>query len=122
MQSLARLPSHFGAASGGSMHPDRRQILKSASAALMGGGLLSRMDKVAGMQFAPAGASLAQIVNQRATGASEKLLLGPTPGEEGPPQPATVDRLPLEWNKQQVRRFKEILAQRGIEAFVLRDR
>src|SRR5580658_11146734 len=98
MQSLAPLPSHFGAASGGSMHPYRRQILKSASAALMGSGLLPRMDKVAGMQSAPSRALLAQIVNQRATGASEKMLVGPTPGEEGPPEPATVDRLPLEWN------------------------
>jgi Xaa-Pro dipeptidase len=104
------------------MQPDRRQILKSASAALMGGGLLARMDKVAGMQSSAPRTSLAQIVNQRATGASEKLLVSPTPGEEGPPQPATVDRLPLEWNKQQVGRFKESLAQRGIESFVLRDR
>ena len=104
------------------MHPDRRQILKSASTALMGGGLLSRMDKVAGMQSVASRLSLAQIVNQRASGASEKLLLSPTTGEEGPPQPATVDRLPLEWNKERVRRFKETLAQRGIEALVLRDR
>jgi len=48
------------------------------------------------------------------TGASEKLLLGPTPGEEGPPEPAKYDRLPLEWNKQTVARFKEQLAQKDI--------
>ncbi len=72
------------------MHPDRRKILKSASAALMGGGLLSRMDRVAGMQSAASRASLAQIVNQRATGASERLLRQPRVREKkvrrSPPQ------------------------------------
>src|SRR5271155_4734239 len=104
------------------MNRNRRDILKSGSLALLGGGLFRRMDKIDGLQTQGAGGSLAEIVKSRSSGASEKLLLGPTPGEEGPPQPATVDRLPLEWNKQQVRRFKETLAQRGIEAFVLRDR
>ena len=47
------------------MYPDRRQILRSATTALMGGGLLSRMDKVAGMHSAAPRASLAQIANQR---------------------------------------------------------
>ena len=59
------------------MKSDRRHLLKSASAALLGGGLLSRMNKVAGMQSAASRTPLAQIVNQRATGTSEKMLLGP---------------------------------------------
>ena len=79
------------------------------------------MDKIDGMQTEGSGGSLAEIVKRRSTGASEKLLLGPAPGEEGPPEPAKVDRLPLEWNKQTVARFKEQLAQKDIHAFVARD-
>jgi Creatinase/Prolidase N-terminal domain len=103
------------------MNPNRRDALKSGSLALLGGGLFRRMDKIDGMQTQGAGGSLAEIVKSRSTGTSEKLLLGPTPGEEGPPEPAKVDRLPLEWNKQTVARFKEQLAQKDIHAFVARD-
>ncbi|HXE34049.1 MAG TPA: M24 family metallopeptidase [Verrucomicrobiae bacterium] len=103
------------------MNRNRRDILKSGSLALLGGGLFRRMDKIDGMQTEGSGGSLAEIVKRRSTGASEKLLLGPAPGEEGPPEPAKVDRLPLEWNKQTVARFKEQLAQKDIHAFVARD-
>jgi Xaa-Pro dipeptidase len=103
------------------MNRNRRDVLKSGSLALLGGGLFRRMDKIDGLQTQGAGGSLAEIVKSRSTGASEKLLLGPIPGEEGPPEPAKVDRLPLEWNKQTVARFKEQLAQKDIHAFVARD-
>jgi Xaa-Pro aminopeptidase len=49
------------------------------------------------------------------------MLLGPRPGEEGPPEPAKYDRLPLEWNKATVKRFKDALAERDIQAFLVRD-
>jgi Xaa-Pro dipeptidase len=104
------------------MRADRRDILKASSFALLGSAFLSRVDKVDGMQKGPPGVPLAQIVQSRATGASEKLLIGPTPGAEGPPQPATADRLPLEWNKRQVGRFKEQLSRQGVQAFLVRDR
>ena len=103
------------------MNRNRRDILKSGSLALLGGGLLRRMDKIDGMQTPGAGASLSEIVKSRSSGNSERLLLGPTPGEEGPPEPAKVDRLPLDWNQQTVARFKEQLAQKDIHAFVVRD-
>src|SRR5439155_1426942 len=56
-----------------------------------------------------------------ATSASEKLFVAPRPGEEGPPAPATYDRLPLDWNKSTVKRFKDTLAARDIQAFLVRD-
>src|SRR5579859_2841493 len=128
---------------GGRMKTNRREILKTGGMALLGGGLLKRMDRVAGMQ-APSEtdaasasdvgsaaaqaqnmvviASLTEICKERGgSGPSQKMLLGPTPGEEGPPQPAAYDRLPLSWNKERVRLFKEKLAAKGIEAFLLRD-
>jgi Xaa-Pro aminopeptidase len=103
------------------MNRNRRDVLKGGSLALLGGGLFRRMDKIDGMQTQGAGGSLAEIVKSRGTGASEKLLLGSTAGEEGPPESAKIDRLPLEWNKQTVARFKEQLAQKDIHAFVARD-
>lgn len=81
------------------MNRNRREILKGGSLALLGGGIFKRMDKIDGMQTQGAGGSLAEIVKSRGSGNSEKLLLEPTPGEEGPPDPSTQDRLPLEWNK-----------------------
>ncbi len=103
------------------MKRSRREILKGGSVAIVGGEFLSRVDRVAAMQSRESGPSLTQNLKTQSSGTSEKLLLGPKPGEEGPPQPATIDRLPLEWNKQAVRRLKDTLAQRGIEAFLLRD-
>jgi Xaa-Pro dipeptidase len=103
------------------MKRNRRDILKGGSLALLGGGLLRRMDKIDGMQTPGAGESLADIVKSRSSGNSERLLLSPTPGEEGPPEPARVDRLPLDWNKRTVARFQEQLARKDIHAFVARD-
>jgi Xaa-Pro dipeptidase len=106
------------------MAHNRRDLLKNGGMALLGTGLLSRMDKVAAMQStAPhsAGQSFTDNLKSQSTGASEKLLLGPRPGEEGPPQPTTDDRLPLDWNKRTVARFKEKLSQQGIEAFLVRN-
>jgi len=104
------------------MNRNRRNVLKSGSLALLGGGLFKRMDRVDGLQSSPSkGQSLTDIVKSRATGASEKLLVQPVPGEEGPPQPATADRLPLDWNKQTLARFREELAKKQISSFILRD-
>jgi len=97
----------------------RRQLLGRGGFALFGAGFLSRVDKVAAMQQSHS--SLTEVVKNAAIGTSEKLLLQPTPGEEGPPQPSAADRLPLEWNKQTVRRFKEKVAKLGVEAFLVRD-
>lgn len=103
------------------MKRNRREILKNGSFALLGSGFLGRVDRVAAMQTPSSASSLTQILKTQATGTSEKMLLTPQPGEEGPPQPSTYDRLPLDWNKRTVRRFKDKLKQQGIEAFLLRD-
>ncbi len=60
-------------------------------------------------------------MGRQASGESEKLLLPVEADAEGPPEPAAYDRLPLEWNKRTVARFKERLAERGVEAFLVRD-
>jgi Xaa-Pro aminopeptidase len=98
---------------------DRREWLERSGWALFGGGFLSRFDRVAAAQVGPP--SLTKALNDQARGTSEKLLLGPKAGEEGPPEPAKYDRLPLEWNRATVARFKEKLAQRDIRAFLVRD-
>ncbi len=98
----------------------RRQVLKGGTLALLGSGFLSRFDRVAAAQGSTD--SLTGVLKAQAGGPSEKLLLGPQPNEEGPPEPAIQDRLPLEWNKKTVARFKEKLAERDIEAFLVRDR
>ena len=106
------------------MAQNRRDLLKNGGMALLGSGLLSRIDKVAAMQSGAQHSnvkSLTEILKAQSSGASEKLLLGPKPGEEGPPQPTSDDRLPLEWNKRTVARFKDTLSQQGIEAFLVRD-
>ena len=97
----------------------RRQLLKGASLAALGTGFLGRYDRVAAAQNGSP--SLTEVLKAQAGGGSEKLLLGPQPGEEGPPAPATYDRLPLEWNKKVVARFKAQLESRGIEAFMVRN-
>lgn len=103
------------------MNLGRRALLKSSALTLVGTGLLSRIDKVAAMQSGTRPTSLTETLKNHATGSSEKLLLPPAPGAEGPPEPATEDRLPLDWNKRTVARFKEMLAAKGIEAFLVRD-
>ena len=103
------------------MKHTRRQVLKQGSFAALGAGFLSRVDRVAAMQARPTPAPLVHMLQSQATGASEMLLLKGTPGEEGPPQPTTADRLPLEWNKRTVQRFKDAIAQRGAQAFLIRN-
>src|SRR2546426_12398594 len=97
-----------------------RQLLGRGGFALFGAGFLSRMDKVAAMQQSHS--SLTEVVKNAAIGTSEKLLLQPTPGEEGPPQPSAADRLPIEWTKQTARRFTETLAKHGVEALLRGER
>jgi hypothetical protein len=95
----------------------RRQTLTGGALALLGTGFLGRVDKVAAMQKP---LSMTDALKKQAAGTSEGLLLGPTPGEEGLPAPATYDRLPLEWNKKTVQRFKDKLAESEIDAFLVR--
>jgi Xaa-Pro aminopeptidase len=101
------------------MNPNRRRFALASGLGLLGAGFWARFDKVAAAQSShPA---LFKVVKEQATGVSERLLLRPQPGEEGPPQSATEDRLPLEWNKRTVQRFKAKLAEQGIDAFLVRD-
>jgi Xaa-Pro dipeptidase len=99
------------------MFTTRRQF--SGLIGLFGAGFLARFEKVAGAQSSPL--SLTKFVNGQATGKSEGLLLKPQPGEEGPPEPTTDDRLKLDWNRRTVQRFKDQLAARGIHAFLVRN-
>lgn len=101
------------------MNLRRRQLFAKSGFGLLGAGFMARVDRVAAMQQSPT--SLTERLKKEASGNSAKLLLRPTRGEEGPPEPAQFDRLPLEWNKQAVRRFKQKLAERGVEAFLVRD-
>ena len=101
------------------MRTDRRRLLKGGSLAALGAGFLSRFERTAAAQGRPP--SLKSVLAGQARGASEKMLLGPRAGEEGPPAAATADRLPRAWNEATVRRFKETLAERDIRAFLVRD-
>src|SRR5262245_38856811 len=105
------------------MRMDRRRWMKAGSLTLLGSGFLSRVDRVAAMQApAPSRRSLTRALAEEArAGRSESLLLKPVAGEEGPPAPATSDRLGLDWNKATVARFKAKLAERDIQAFLVRD-
>jgi Xaa-Pro dipeptidase len=105
------------------MHASRREWLRDGTAAVLGAGFLSRVERVAALQPAPPMASdtLRGVLSSQATGKSEALLLGPAKGEEGPPKPATYDRLPLQWNKAVTQRLKDKLAARDIQAFMVRD-
>ncbi len=86
--------------------------------AALGAGFLGRMDAVSAMQKP---VSLTDNLKAQASGTSEALLLKPKPGEEGPPPAADYDRLPLDWNKRTVKRFKDLLAERDIQAFLVRN-
>jgi Xaa-Pro aminopeptidase len=101
------------------MDTHRRRILKGGGLALLGSGFLGRLDRVAAAQSTIP--SLTDTLRTQTGGPSADLMLGPQPGEEGPPEPADYDRLPLEWNKRTVSRFKEKLAARDVEAFMVRD-
>ena len=100
------------------MDQGRRQLLQGAGLALVGSGFLARVDRVAAAQKP---ATWTATLKGRAPGTSAKLMLQARPGEEGPPAPADDDRLPLEWNKKVVARFKERLARQEVEAFLVRE-
>ena len=86
---------------------------------MLGTGFLSRVDRVAAMQ--PASSLTRDLKAQAKAGRSEALLLKPRQGEEGPPDPTKDDRLSLDWNKATVARFKALLAEKDIQAFLVRD-
>jgi Xaa-Pro aminopeptidase len=86
------------------MVQDRRNFLKAGSLALAGGAFLSRYDKVAADQ--PGGDSLKML---QAPGALH-------------PEPASFDRLPLEWHKKTTQRLQEKLSERDLAGAYLRDR
>jgi Xaa-Pro dipeptidase len=100
------------------MSVTRRDLIRGGSMGLLGAGFLGRVDRVAAQQ---APVSLSATLRAQASGTSEGLLLAPGEGEEGPPPPADYDRLPLAWNKRTVARFKTLLAEREIEAFLVRQ-
>src|SRR5258708_4506334 len=112
-------PSHK--AGGCHMDRDRRRWIKGGGLALLGSGFLSRVDRVAAMQTGGASSLTRTLGDQAKAGKSEALLLKPRPGEEGPPAPAKADRLGLDWNKATVARLKAKLADRDIQAFLIRD-
>ncbi len=97
---------------------DRRHMLRGTGLAVLGTGFLARLDRVAAQQPAT---SLTDAVRRQATGKSEELFLKGQPEDEGPPAPATYDRLPLDWNRRTVERWKNRLAAREIQAFLVRD-
>jgi len=97
----------------------RRDFAQKSTLGFLGAGFLARVDQVAAAQTSTS--SMFDALRQQASGKSEALLVKPTPGEEGPPAPATDDRLTLEWNKQTVRRFKNKLSELGVNAFLVRN-
>lgn len=101
------------------MTVSRRDLIKGGTLGLLGAGFLGRVDRVAALQNPAVG--LTDTLKAQASGVSESLFLKPQPGEEGPPAPADYDRLPLAWNKRTVQRFKDLLAERDIEAFMVRN-
>lgn len=101
------------------MLKSRRQILKGGGLALLGAGFLSRFDRVAAQQKP---ATLAASLKSEAGGASERLFIKPQPGEEGPPPPADFDRLSLDWNRATVKRFFGLLAEKNVDAFLVRNK
>jgi Xaa-Pro aminopeptidase len=100
------------------MNESRRRWLKGSGLALLGSGFLSRVDRVAATQ---ASSLRAQLAAEAKAGTSAKQLLGPQPGEEGPPEPAKADRLTLDWNRAVVKRFREELKKQDLQAFLVRD-
>jgi Xaa-Pro aminopeptidase len=100
------------------MNESRRQWLKGSGLALLGSGFVSRVDRVAAAQPS---SLRTQLAAEAKAGTSAKQLLGPQPGEEGPPEPAKADRLPLDWNRAVVKRFREELKKQDIQAFLVRD-
>jgi Xaa-Pro aminopeptidase len=100
------------------MGATRRDFLQNSALAAIGSGFLGRVDRVSAMQKP---VTLTDSLQEQATGASESLFLDVPAGKDGPPPPADYDRLPLAWNRRTVQRFKDLLADRDIEAFLVRD-
>ena len=89
---------------------NRRDFLKASTAAAMGAAVVSACggsEKApeAGGAAAPAGNSASLLVKNPAH-----------------PQPATYDRLPLEWYKATVGRLQQKLAERGVDGIWITDR
>ena len=101
------------------MKTSRRRFALGGGLGLLGAGFWSRLDKVAAS--ASSNPAMFKLLQEQATGRSESLLLKPKAGEEGPPEPAIEDRLSLDWNRRTVQRFKQKLAEQGIEAFLVRN-
>lgn len=97
----------------------RRQLLSKGAIAAFGAGFVGRVEAVAATQSRTQ--SMESLLNSQSSGPSAKMLLTPPAGEDAPPTPATYDRLPLSWYKAKVQVFKSKLAERGIEAFLLRN-
>jgi len=100
------------------MGATRRRFLRDGALAAVGAGFLGRVERVSAMQKPM---SLTDSLKAQAGGGSETLFLTPNPDAEGPPPPADYDRLPLEWNKKTVERFKARLAKRDVTAFLVRN-
>ena len=97
----------------------RRDCLRGGGMALLGAGFLARVDRVAAAQPGPP--SLTETLGKQAGGPSHAMLQTPAREREGPPEPATYDRLPLSWNRATIKRFKTRLAERDVDAFLVRD-
>jgi hypothetical protein len=75
------------------MSERRRKVLQASGLAVLGSAFLKRVDAVAATQPS----SLRHLLAEQAkAGSSARLLLGPSAGEQGPPEPTRADRLPLE--------------------------
>jgi len=101
----------------------RRELMINGAATMFGSGFMKRLDVVADMQSLASESTLTleQLLNKQGMGPSQKMLLAPSTGADAPPVPATYDRLPLSWYKAKVQTFKNALAERGIESFLLRN-
>lgn len=83
---------------------NRREFLKTTAAATLA--------------MAAASACTQTAEQPGKTGGSERLLTK----NPDHPKPATIDRLPLEWHQKTVQRLQQILAQRGLDGILIRDR
>lgn len=81
----------------------RRDFLKATGAVALGATLAPRC---------------AANQEQAAGGGSESLLVK----NPDHPQPATYDRLPLEWHQKTVQRLQEKLGERGLDGIFIKDR
>jgi Xaa-Pro aminopeptidase len=84
---------------------DRRDFLKTTAAAALGVAVAS-------------GCAPKQQERPARTGGSENLLVK-SPDH---PEPATLDRLPLEWYQKTVQRLQQKLTERGLDGIFINDR